>query len=288
MVSSTKNPPPSNQRKGPETLHAFRDSLIEDLRSHQSADEAGEHGAPDKDDEPVLKELPHAPGVGATEPSTDFALRQGNLQNAGITSDSPSLTPAQHSAHLDPEQLSALADESSSDALSFEGNESFSAKPSFTGKLSRTAAGGLFIIAIIAIGFTLLSLGRDGDLSLRWLSSDFRVATGSPADPHNQAAQIVSDFAGMQRQLDELAAKQDQAASMTPPDQLKAMASDFAVVRRQLEQLAAKQDQMADDIAKLQTAERSLSQKIASLSSSRTVRIRPQRKVATPENRPAN
>jgi len=56
------------------------------------------------------------------------------------------------------------------------------------------------------------------------------------------------------------------------------MASDFAAARRQIEELAAKQDQMTQEIANLQATERSLSQKIASPPQYRTVRNRSHRK----------
>jgi uncharacterized protein YoxC len=426
MASSPKHPAQGPQRKGPETLLALRESLIEDLRTHQSADQAGEGGAWGTDHEAAAKELPHAPGITPTE--SPIAPRQTNWLSDGIAGDSPDLTPAKLSADRDLQQLRALRGESSNDGPSFEAEESFGDThegPTFTRK-SRRVAGSVWIIAILGAALALLALGQDGDLSPNWLSSFFRFATGSSADPNNQtvptegyftslqrqlnelagrqgqmakdvAARLtqlektasdftlvrrqvnelagkqdqltrdlatrrdqlktvasdvavvrrqieevaakqeqmagslttrqdqlmttVSDVAVVRRQVDELAAKQEQMAGSiaargeqlktvasdfavvrrrledlatkqdqmvgniaSPRDQLKTMVSDFAVVRRQAEELAAKQDQMAEDIAKLQAAERSLSQKIASLSPSRTVRIRRHRKVVTPAN----
>lgn len=386
MASSPKNPAQGASRKGPETLLALRDSLIEDLRTHQSADQADEDDASDTDHEAAAEEFPHAPGITPTE--SPIVASQANLPRDEVPGDGPTLTPAEPSADRNPKRLSALRDESASDRTSFEEDESFSDGPSFA-RRSRRFAGGAFIIAMLGTALCLLSLGQDGDFSPSWLSSISRFATGSSDDPRNQTApavgelavtqrqlnelagrqkdvaarltqleKTVSDFTMVRRQVNELAGKQDQltrdlatrqdqlktvvgdvavvwrqieelaakqeqmagslttrqdqlrttlsdvaavrrqvnelaakqeqmgGTSATPQDELKTMVSDFTVARRQLEELVAKQDQMAADIAKLQTVERSLTQKIASLSQLRTVRIRRQRTVPTPENRP--
>jgi hypothetical protein len=279
MASSPKNPA---QGARPETLLALRDSLIEDLRTHQSADPVDERDASDRDHE-AAAEFPHAPGITPIE--SPMVLRQANSPGDGITGDSPSLTPAESSAN--PKRLSALTGESSSDGPSLEEDESFSDtrdSPSFVRK-SRRVAGGVFIIAILATVVVMLALGQDGELSPSWLSSVFRFATGSPTGQHSQAAstedsavlqrqldqlavrqsqiekdaaarlaqleKTVNEFALVRRQVEQLGGKQDQTTRVlaAQQDQLKAVASDVAVVRRQIEEVAAKQEQMAGNLA---------------------------------------
>jgi uncharacterized protein YoxC len=272
-VSSSKNPTQGTQRKGPETLLALRDSLINDLRSNHEADQASESsGEPDE----IPEEFHDSPGITAAEPPNDLTPRQGNLPSNEVTSHCSGVTPleppiefaaanfARNAVTADSTSLTlaqtdlnaklghAPTTEDSHGVPSFVAEESSRAKPSFARQALRTVAGGLFIIAIIGTGLTLLSFRQDRpwDRALSWLSSVFPGATGSSA-PHNRPVTAVSDFAVMQRQIDALADRQDRIMRdiATRQDQLDKAVNDFAVVGRQVNELAGGQDQITRDIA---------------------------------------
>ena len=277
-MSSSKNPTQGTRRKGPETLLALRDTLINDLRTHHGADQASESsGGPDE----IPEEFHDSPGITAAELPNDLAPRQGNLPSNELTSDSSGvtpveppigvarwpanlssnpvtsdntgLTPAETASDLHAERLRVPTGEDSHGAPSFVAEESSRDKPSFAKQVLRTIAGGLFIIAIIGTALTLLSFRQDRpwDRALSWLSSVFPVATGSFTAPHNQPVTVVSDFAVMQRQIDALADRQDRMVRdiATRQDQLDKTVNDFTVVGRQVNELAGRQDQITRDIA---------------------------------------
>src|SRR5215467_14123451 len=107
MGSTTKNPPQDAQRKGPETLRALRDSLIEDLRN-QSAEHEDTSSA--KEDEPLAAEPPHGPGVTATEPPIHLERPEDKLPRAQ-TDYSPKVTSTEGAATVNPNQLRLQGDE---------------------------------------------------------------------------------------------------------------------------------------------------------------------------------
>ena len=279
MGSSSKNPPSDGQRKGPNTLLALRESLIDDLRINQSADHAGERGSLDSDDQAVPEKPPHSSGMTATELPTDDGIeRSGGGTNAA-------------------EKVS----------------------PSFARKVFRTVSGGVLTIVIVVSVLLSLDQDRsfpfgwlssifriatrsspDSQNQVGPTGSDFAVIRrhleelGTKQDQierdiatrQDQAAKTISEFALMRHQMEQLGVRQDQmtrdlaigqgelktalgdfaslrhqveelgskhdqiAAKVTTglQDQLRATLSDGGVVRRQVEQLATKQGQMADSI----------------------------------------
>jgi hypothetical protein len=164
------------------------------------------------------------------------------------------------------------------------GNRNSGGKWLFARRMLRTAIGGLATIAVIAVAIAWLPSGRTDlfkgsrvtDLTADEAShpgGQTRQENATDPKSSDQMARTIttpqdspkvtaSDFAAMRRQVEDLAAKQDKMAGVVQPDQFKTMANDLAALRRQVNELASRQDEMADDIAKLQTIERSLIQKL--------------------------
>jgi hypothetical protein len=134
-------------------------------------------------------------------------------------------------------------------------------RPSITRRLTRSLAG-FFLAVLIGVGGTLAwqSYGDEAKEVLRtWVPS---LGWLLPVSTMEAPAPAVT--------------------SAELQEKLKPVALDVAIVRRSVEQLAfnqdqlaRKQEQMAQAIAALQAAEQDTSQKIATLSSQRVVRVPP-------------
>jgi hypothetical protein len=221
-------------------------------------------------------------------PDTISALREMLLQDPRIGRDdtapkefhdAPSISPAEPSIELNPQQAILQGDGTSSD------------RPSVGRRVFHTVAHDFIVIIMVGAVFFLLSFGDDKkkdivsawDLSLSWLSSVLRTNSSQVSDV---AAEPVSKTAAepvSKTAAEPVSGTSDQKSSQNTallPEapsiqsapvsvatglssesqhQLEMMASDLAIVRHVVEQLAARQDQMAQDIATLQAPEQKVS-----------------------------
>jgi hypothetical protein len=221
-------------------------------------------------------------------PDTISALRKMLLQDPRIGRDdtapkefhdAPSISPAEPSIELNPQQAILQGDGTSSD------------RPSVGRRVFHTVAHDFIVIIMVGAVFFLLSFGDDKkkdivsawDLSLSWLSSVLRTNSSQVSDV---AAEPVSKTAAepvSKTAAEPVSGTSDQKSSQNTallPEapsiqsapvsvatglssesqhQLEMMASDLAIVRHVVEQLAARQDQMAQDIATLQAPEQKVS-----------------------------
>jgi hypothetical protein len=221
-------------------------------------------------------------------PDTISALREMLLQDPRIGRDdtapkkfhhAPSISPAEPSIELNPQQAMLQGDGISSD------------RPSVGRRVFHTVAHDFIVIILVGAVFFLLSFGDDKkkdivsawDRSLSWLSSVLRTNSSQVSDV---AAEPVSKTAAepvSKTSAEPVSETSDQKSSQNTalvPEapsiqsapvsvatglssesqhQLEMMASDLAIVRHVVEQLAARQDQMARDIATLQVPEQKVS-----------------------------
>ena len=213
-------------------------------------------------------------------PDTISALREMLLQDPRIGRDdtapkkfhhAPSISPAEPSIELNPQQAILQGDGTSSD------------RPSVGRRVFHTVAHDFIVIIMVGAVFFLLSFGDDKkkdivsawDLSLSWLSSVLRTNSSQVSDVAAEpvsktAAEPVSGTSDQKSSqntalLPEAPSIQSAPVSVATglssesQHQLEMMASDLAIVRHVVEQLAARQDQMARDIATLQAPEQKVS-----------------------------
>jgi polyhydroxyalkanoate synthesis regulator phasin len=256
---------------GPDTLQAIREGLIAQQRAKHTAetgDCSGETSQSNRDHpndaanaEAIGEGLHESPSISITEPPIDLASRLERLRDAKSDSNEVmnttgfALPPGESLAQPVPELL-RVSDRTPVANWVF-------ARPAF-----RAVAGVIALIAIIIVVGALVTNGRV-DLpkapGLEQTQPQTAVAPSTsevaPAPqpvapssssplPDRQLETTLSNFAVVQRQIDELAAKQEQMAktAATRQDQLKGLLSDLAALRRQVEELAAKQAQMAGTI----------------------------------------
>ena len=247
MVSS-QNPTAGVQREqSPDSLPALREMLIQDPRIGKATVRPAGYPSSESPDGAAPKEIDHAPSIAPIAPLIEPNPQQARLQSDGISRE----------------------------------------RPSVERRLLYIAVRGIIVITLIGAAGALLSypdntkrdIIRARDFSLSWLSS----VLGFKAGPHPEvAAELVSkslDRAPAQNTallpapgIQIAPAPVSTASSPEPQHQLDTMTSDVADMRRLVDQLAARQDQMAQDLATLQAAEQSLSQRISSLFQSSIVR----------------
>jgi hypothetical protein len=247
--------------------------------------------------------------VAPVDNSLDQNSRQSSFQIDGMTSESPTIAPAEHSLDVDPRQTSLKPDRSTGDdnakiALaahltgqnrqqpSTQSDRFAGDKPSVRQRAFRTVARGLVLVAIVGGAFTLLSYENDGkrDIVKAWnLLSQLWLLAAPGTNPTRgittAAVSRPSPQPPIQLTVVPLAAPGIQPAaavatgsSSSSPQEIETLVKDLGMVRRLVEDLVAKQDQLAQDIATLQAAEANVSEKIASLSQSATVHIRPRKR----------
>jgi len=213
-------------------------------------------------------------------PDTISALRKMLLQDPRIGRDdtapkefhdAPSISPAEPSIELNPQQAILQGDGISSD------------RPSVGRRVFHTVAHDFIVIIMVGAVFFLLSFGDDKtkdivsawDLSLSWLSSVLRTNSSQVSDVAAEpvsktAAEPVSETSDQKSSQNTALVPEAPSIQSAPVSvatelssesqhQLEMMASDLAVVRHVVEQLAARQDQMARDIATLQVPEQKVS-----------------------------
>jgi hypothetical protein len=221
-------------------------------------------------------------------PDTISALREMLLQDPRIGRDytapkefhdAPSISPAEPSIELNPQQAILQGDGISSD------------RPSVGRRVFHTVAHDFIVIIMVGAVFCLLSFGDDKkkdivsawDLSLSWLSSVLRTNSSqvsdvaaepvskTAAEPVSKtAAEPVSETSDQKSSQNTALVPEAPSIQSAPVSvatglssesqhQLGMMASDLAIVRHVVEQLAARQDQMARDIATLQAPEQKVS-----------------------------
>ncbi len=240
MISS-QNPKRVQREQGPDTLPALREMLIQDPRIGRAEIHPDAYDSPDRHDDTAPKAIHHAPSIAPMAPS--LAL---NAQLA---------TPP-------------------SDRIATK-------RPSVARRVFRTGARGFIVIVVVGGTFALLSSGDvkkqdilgTWDLSLSWLSSvlhtnlsqSYEVAAGSISKPLDQTPSQNTALLPATPGIQSAPASVVIESSPETQHRLETMASDLADVRRLVERLAARQDQMARDIATLQTAEQTLSERLSSL-----------------------
>ena len=159
--------------------------------------------------------------------------------------------------------------------------------PSAARRLLRTCAWGVFVIGVVGAGFALLAYesqvkqilfgARD---YLASIQSDPASGAGSPKGSEPTLAIFKPSNenkpSNANKPSDEIKSSDekptDHAASVVPATTTPAKSggtesSDLADVRRLLEQMLARQEQMAQDIAALQAAEKTINQQLSTLTS---------------------
>jgi hypothetical protein len=233
MVSSQN--PGQRFRRGPDTLPALRELLIQDPRIVKVEARPDGYSSLDRHDDKVPKEIDHAPSIAPATPATSLSPQLASLRSDGNSTDKPSV-----------------------------GRSAF-----------HTIVPGFIVIAIVGAAFALFVYASDQKkdivtawgLPQNWVSSVLRPNSSQGSDA---AAKPV--FKPLDQMLTQNTAVLPGSAPELQY-QLEAMASDLAAVRRLVDQLAARQDQMARDIATLQGAEQNVSPKISPLPQSPTVHI---------------
>jgi hypothetical protein len=221
-------------------------------------------------------------------PDTISALREMLLQDPRIGRDdtapkkfhhAPSISPAEPSIELNPQQATLQSDGITSD------------RPSVGRRVFHTVAHDFIVIIMVGAVFFLLSFGDDKkknivsawDLSLSWLSSVLRTNSSQVSDvaaePVSKTAAEPGSETSDQKSPQNTALVPEAPRALVPEapsiqsapvsvaaglssesqHQLEMMASDLTIVRHVVEQLAARQDQMARDIATLQVPEQKVS-----------------------------
>ena len=245
MVSSQN--PEQHFRRGPDTLPALRDLLIQDPRIGKVEACPDGHSSLDRHDDKAPKEIHHAPSIAPATPATELSPQLVSLRSDGISTDKPSV-----------------------------GRGAF-----------HTIAPGFVVIAIVGAALALFAFESDQkknivtawDLSRSWVSSVLRpnLSQGSnaAAKPVSKPLdQMPTRNSAVLPAAPGISSAPASVATGSAPElqhQLEAMANDLAAVRRLMDQLTARQDQMARDIATLQGAEQNVSPKISPLPQSPTV-----------------
>lgn len=275
---------------------AIRESILQDPRIEQIEEHPNLSVTPDDLNESVRKEpddfgqkesdRPAAtdqvtkPFIELTRPDVGENSPEVSENNDDMIS-SPSISPPEPLAESSPENESPLTHDVSSGG------------PSAAKRLLRTCAWGVFVIGVVGAGFALLAYesqvkqilfgARD---YLASIQSDPVSGAGSPKGPQPTLAiskppneskpSNENKLSNANKPSDEIKSSDekptDHAASAipattTPAKSVGTESSDLADMRRLLEQMLARQEQMAQDIAALQAAEKTINQQLSTLTS---------------------